>query len=401
MIRFERQRVLVVGAGVAGSAAAIRLDPARFDVTMVDRATFPRFKVCGGCLGVRGRTCFERLGVWDSVRPVCRDVDRWRGYADGATVTLAIPPGIAVAREDLDGRMHRRCVERGVTFLSPCDARLIAAENDAVAVTIKHDDQSRSERFDWVIAASGLAGLNLSGAGLGWVDPPSGPFGAAFRIARVSGLDERNGDRTRGDGDGCDGNSRGIIHMVCGDDGYVGLVRLVDGSFEVAAAIHGPATMTRRSESKSRGDGGSVAASDHHGRCDPLDRINRWLAEASMAIDRDDLLTPVLTTPPLRRRRRSVGGRVIAIGDAAGYVEPFTGQGMTWAMESAIELADAMNIDPAAAATRWRRRSIGADQKRCGWITRQLRHPAKRSFAIGALRYLPWVAGPIARRMTA
>lgn len=45
--------------------------------------------------------------------------------------------------------------------------------------------------------------------------------------------------------------------------------------------------------------------------------------------------TPLLT----RRRCRIAGRRTMVVGDAAGYVEPFTGEGMTWAIEGAIEAA--------------------------------------------------------------
>ncbi len=42
------------------------------------------------------------------------------------------------------------------------------------------------------------------------------------------------------------------------------------------------------------------------------------------------------TTPPLTRQRRVGHGRLIAVGDAAGYVEPFTGEGMAWAIENGV-----------------------------------------------------------------
>ena len=55
--------VLVVGAGPGGSAAAYHLARHGADVLLVDRATFPRDKVCGDGLTPRGVAGIERMGV--------------------------------------------------------------------------------------------------------------------------------------------------------------------------------------------------------------------------------------------------------------------------------------------------------------------------------------------------
>ena len=106
---------------------------------------------------------------------------------------------------------------------------------------------------------------------------------------------------------------QGVIYMVCNHDGYVGLVQLENGKVDVAAAIR-----------SSGGDGASL-----------LERLQRMINETPL---RELELSPVggsriMTTPRLRRSRVAGCGRLLAIGDAAGYVEPFTGEGMTWAMK--------------------------------------------------------------------
>ena len=55
--------VLVVGAGPGGAAAAYHLARHGVDVTLVDRATFPRDKVCGDGLTPRGVAAIDRMGI--------------------------------------------------------------------------------------------------------------------------------------------------------------------------------------------------------------------------------------------------------------------------------------------------------------------------------------------------
>ena len=57
--------VTIIGAGPAGSTAAILLARAGWDVTLVEQSRFPRDKVCGECLSALGFDVLERLGLVD------------------------------------------------------------------------------------------------------------------------------------------------------------------------------------------------------------------------------------------------------------------------------------------------------------------------------------------------
>src|SRR5690348_11106994 len=104
-----RADVVVVGAGPAGAATAILLAERGHDVVLLDRARFPRDKVCGEYLSPEGSRVLDRLGVLKAVeqsgarplrgmRIVAPDgtalagdyptEGRWRGYRDHA---LAVP----------------------------------------------------------------------------------------------------------------------------------------------------------------------------------------------------------------------------------------------------------------------------------------------------------------------
>src|SRR5258708_2889378 len=57
------QQILVIGAGPAGSAAALMLARRGWGVTLLEQHRFPRDKVCGECLSELGRDVLERLGL--------------------------------------------------------------------------------------------------------------------------------------------------------------------------------------------------------------------------------------------------------------------------------------------------------------------------------------------------
>ena len=146
--------------------------------------------------------------------------------------------------------------------------------------------------------------------GLGFEQRPTGPVGWTAHLAADHPLAERLP------------LPPGTIAMMVGGGGYVGLVRLPGGSVDVAAAIslaggRRPGPAVGRIVASVRGWPPAVHAD-----------LENWAASVPGA----------WVTPPLRRRRPPGGGRVLVLGDAAGYVEPMTGEGMTWAMESA-ELA--------------------------------------------------------------
>jgi len=62
-----RYDVVVVGAGPAGAVTAFTAARRGLEVLLLDRAVFPRFKVCGCCLNARALNTLERVGLADVV----------------------------------------------------------------------------------------------------------------------------------------------------------------------------------------------------------------------------------------------------------------------------------------------------------------------------------------------
>ena len=170
--------------------------------------------------------------------------------------------------------------------------------------------------------------------------------------------------------------------MACGRRGYVGVVRLEHGGVDVAAALDPRAL--------SQDEPGAVVA--------------RLLAAAGLQgldLDSGDLRRARWqVTPPLTRTaRRLAGPGWIVVGDAAGFAEPFTGEGLSWALASgyaAGELppgADTERIWPAL------QRELLARQRTCRGIAATLRQPLLVGALVALLSRAPGLAAPLLRRV--
>ncbi len=174
----------------------------------------------------------------------------------------------------------------------------------------------------------------------------------------------------------------GTITMACGPAGYAGLVRLEDGRLNIAAALDLPSA--RRA-----GGVGPAVIGLLRGNGIPIpDELAsaRWRGTAAL----------------LRRVRRVEGHRLLVLGDAAGYVEPFTGEGMAWAMVSSILIAplalEGISGYRGEIGARWRavhRRWIGRRQRLCRLSKWLLRLPLACRSVVAVLGQAPWLARPV------
>ena len=113
----------------------------------------------------------------------------------------------------------------------------------------------------------------------------------------------------------------------------------------------------------------------------------------------------VMTTPALRRRRIAGQNRILAIGDTAGYVEPFTGEGMTWAMQSGILAADSIanhQEEWLTIGSQWRQIYEASFQSRkfvCRVVASAIGSSWGRRVIGPALATWPGLARPLVRRL--
>ena len=293
----SRWDAIVVGAGPAGAMAARELAVGGARVLLVEKQEFPREKVCGGCLNGQALGVLRSAGlgtIAESAGGV--PLTAFRLGVRGRGFRLALPAGMAVSRARLDAEIVAAAVAAGVDFLARTEARVEAVAGTRRRVRLGRGRDERTVEADIVLVATGLGNACL-------------PAGSAsrIRIARGSRM-----------GIGCflpagpTDYGTGIIHMAVARAGYVGLVRLCDGRLHIAGAIR-PGVLQQF------GGPGGVA--------------EEVLREAGFPS-----LTGLRTahwrgTTGLTRRAHPVAEtRLFLLGDAAGYVEPFTGEGIAWSL---------------------------------------------------------------------
>lgn len=173
--------------------------------------------------------------------------------------------------------------------------------------------------------------------------------------------------------------------MAVGRRGYLGLAVVETGALNIAAALD-PQFVQRQG-----GLATAAASILAEAKFPPLPGLLNaaWRG------------TPALTRSP----RRIAAERLFLVGDAAGYVEPFTGEGITWALLGAAAVA------PLAAVAwnspwdsnwenEWRRQyaaTIGSQQRFCRVLARLLQSPWCVSALLAGLSRAPYVVNPLVR----
>ena len=111
--------VLVIGAGPAGSAAAMTLARAGIDVVLVDQHAFPRDKVCGDGLIPDAHNALRKLGVLDAVMAQAQ-ASGFVGCIGPRGGRIDVPGTVAVLpRKQLDDILCRATVDAGITSARP------------------------------------------------------------------------------------------------------------------------------------------------------------------------------------------------------------------------------------------------------------------------------------------
>lgn len=128
---------LVIGAGPAGSAAAIWLVKAGWKVMLVEQHAYPRRKVCGECVAAGNLALLDELGVGAEFRATAGPELREVGWIDAAaTVSAAMPHcarspyryGRALGRDRLDTQLLVRAQSLGAIVLQPARVRALSGD---------------------------------------------------------------------------------------------------------------------------------------------------------------------------------------------------------------------------------------------------------------------------------
>ena len=315
-----KSHILIAGGGPGGAGLAIRLAQAGFPVTLVERERFPREKLCGEFISPECLVHFKALGVLDEMLSAGGEVVTETRFFEPGGRSIAVPAewfghggaALSLSRAEMDRLLLDRARAAGVQVREESSVSGVEIENGRIRVIrVRKTDGSISElAADLFIDATGRARVLSKSAerAAGGDSPPRKSEIVCFKV-HMRGANIPHGR----------------CELYSFPYGYGGLTRIESG-----LANH--CFMVKASASRDlKGDADTIvselvfqnvrAAETMHGAAPE----GGWLA---VAIDRFGITN------------LSAADNLFAIGDAAAFIDPFTGSGMLMALEGAEILAD-------------------------------------------------------------
>ncbi|NLG47545.1 geranylgeranyl reductase family protein [Gordonia sp. (in: high G+C Gram-positive bacteria)] len=326
----ESTDLLVVGAGPAGAAAAARAAARGIDVVLLDAAVFPRDKTCGDGLTPRAVVGLQKLGLTSLLegRPRIRglELNGWgaRQLVDWPGANRFGAHGSAIARTELDDAIRLFALEQGAAMVSGAKAigaQLVGGRIESVTVT--RDGERHQIRVRDVIVADGVRSALGKSLGRQWHRD------TAFGVAARSYVDSGRAD-----------SEWMGSHLELRDPdgallpGYGWVFPLGDGTVNVGvgalATAKRPASMALR------------PILEHYASMvtDDWQLTSRPRQIASALLPMGGAVSGV------------AGANWMLIGDAAACVNPLNGEGIDYAIETAM-LAVEMLADENDYSTAW------------------------------------------------
>jgi flavin-dependent dehydrogenase len=350
----ERFDAIVVGAGPAGGALALLLARAGARVALVEKSSIPRDVVCGEFVSEEGVAVLRRLGVES---PGATRIDGVRLFdAEGSSVAAPDAHGIGWSRRDLDAALVAAAVAAGATLRE----RTIAEAPMVDAGRVRGVRVRRREGADeWlapvVVAADGRKSTLARALGA-----------RRESLARARSL---FGFRAHADGAVAGGRT---VDLFLFEGGYAGTCAVAGGLTNLAFVVE----QRRLREASPRAilDGNAALR----------ERLRGVAPASTMAVG------PLVFGPRALHR-----AGVLFVGDASGPVDPFVGEGISIALESAclaapvaLEAIARGGVD-AALADRYERDHadrIASRQRSARVLSWMLSHAPSRAFLLATIR---------------
>ncbi len=304
--------VLIAGAGPAGAAAALRLARAGFRVAVVDRARFPREKICSEYMSPEGVRHLAVLGVLDRVEqagghPIRGTmVEAPRGsrltglFARAGTAPFRAT-GLSVTRRILDHALVEAARGAGATIMEGTPVQRVLLENDRVAgLSVRTEGGASCDlRARLTIGADGLHSLlarTIGGRHFG----PLRRYAFVAHVEGVPGLSD-------------------TAEMHVAAHGYVGINPLGRGLANVALVV------PREGAAGARGRPEEFF----------LDQLQRFPGVRGRVRSASIVREVLVTGPFAAWSRHVVTAGALLTGDAADFFDPFTGEGICAALRGA------------------------------------------------------------------
>ncbi|WP_158222751.1 NAD(P)/FAD-dependent oxidoreductase [Rhodopirellula sp. MGV] len=371
---------LVIGGGPAGAMAAIHAARSGMRTMVVEKQTFPRDKVCGACLNHRAFQVLRNAGLASTIDGLNGEtLNRFslRGY--GASFERQLPMGLAVSRSLLDQTLLQAAEKAGAIIRTGTAAKVLPEPNRQShyrTIALKptgSNGTSTQISAKVVIVADGLGHPSLNA---------TGEFKDNVNQNSYIGI-----GASLGCSSDIDWVPRGCITMAATEHGYGGLVRIESGYLNVAGAV----------------------SPDLLKSCGSPQATFQWLLTRAGFPMLPEIDAHWRGTPALSRAiDRVVGHRILVIGDAAGYVEPFTGEGMAWAFiggQSVCQAASMIATDDCDLGCRtWNQQWAELVKRRQQWCRRLawlLRHRTAARLTVSLAAAFPRITDRVVNQINA
>lgn len=375
--------IIVIGAGPAGSSAAITLSQSGCRVLLLEKSRFPREKLCGEFLTPECLPLFDRLGVRERlIEAGAASIRHWTIHPpEGTGIDIPLswiadgyPYALGLSRARMDQILLDRAREVGVEVreefqVSP---EFFLEGGDSLVQGHRAGQAIESFRAGLVIDASGRNGVfsrrieqpvsRFHGARV---------FGCKVHLKRIEGL-----------------RDRGELYFFA--DGYGGLSDIEGDRTNLCFLT------TEKTLLAARGDREKL-----------LDLTLRTNRAARERLTGAEVAGEWLGTGPITYGRHRTLPGVLAIGDAGAFIDPFTGSGMLLALSSGILAGEVIDQYFAAgagdresiiSAYRHRHRGLFSRRYRAVSMLRSLAfRPAMRSLLVGLLSRHQSLARAVAR----
>jgi len=318
-----RYDAIVIGGGVAGATAAILLASAGWSVAVVEKARFPRRKVCGECVAATNFPLLEVLGVGaafaSSAGPPLKRVGL---YAGDALLTADLPPlrdnpetcgawGRALGREHLDTLLLQRAAALGAHVFERWAVKEVDRRGGRHECRIVACDSTDSASLEAPVV------VDAHGS---W-EP--GPGGRSRSPARASDLFGFKANFTNAS------LEPGLLPVLAFPGGYGGMVIGDRGTLTIACCVR----RDRLREWRAAAPGAPAGAAIERALVSGCAGVGRALEGARRE-------GAWLSVGPIRPGARSAWSERagFAVGNAAGEAHPILGEGISMAIQSAFLL---------------------------------------------------------------
>ncbi len=306
-------QILIVGGGPGGAAAAYWLARSGHEVVVAEKKEYPREKTCGDGLTPRSIYQLQEMGFDFDIGEFHR-IEGLRAFSGDLTMELEWPDhpvypnwGGVIRRADLDGRVAALAEKQGAVVQTGTEATPVLDEGRLVGVDLNGHGETARVSPEMVVVADGS--LSRFGRALGAVRDRGRPFGLAARGYFSS---PRSDDRYLESHLDLRGPGGATV------PGYGWIFPLGDGVVNVGVGVLSTFHGWKDINTNTLMDALVAAAPESWGLS----------AETALTKPRGGKLPMSLSVGP------KVGPNWVLIGDAAGAINPFNGEGIDYAYET-------------------------------------------------------------------